>query len=291
MAEPVAQRNGLSVYVYHLAPEPVSYQNCTDLSFSPTAFTLITGQDDAVLVDAPSTRAQGQEVAGWISETVPGKKLKAIYITHGHGDHFFSVPTIQQRFPEARVVATKDCHEHMLQQYGQPTFEFFWNGLFPDKIDSTPVTDVDILPEDGIFHLEKHVCQAFEVGQGDTHSSTVLHVPDLDLVVGGDVVYGHCHQLFAEDHTPDLRALWLRSLDTVAALKPKVVVPSHMRPEEGYGPEHVEETKQYIHGYEETLESAKSWEELENGMKEKFPGRDGSFILRWSCQAPFNAAF
>ena len=177
----------------------------------------------------------------------------------------------------------------MLQQYD--IIDRFWAPLFSNKIDSEPLKDVSILPEDGTFNIEGQLLNAVEVGQGDTHSSTVLHVPSLELVVGGDVVYGNCHQLFAEDHTPELRAQWLQSLDKVAALKPKVVVPSHMRPEEDHGPEHIEETKRYIHTYEEVLKSAQSWEALENSMKEKFPGRDGSFILRWSSQAPFDAAF
>lgn len=289
MATPVTHNDHLQVFVYHLAPEPVMYQNSTDLSFSPTAFTLIAGKHEAVLVDAPATRAQGQEVAEWISHTIPGKQLTAIYVTHGHGDHFFSARSIQQQHPHAKVVATKDCYAHMLEQYDM--FDGFWNALFPGKIDGQPLEDVEVLPEDGAFHLEGQLLRAVEVGQGDTYSSTVLHVPSLDLVVGGDVVYGNCHQLFAEDHTPELRALWQKSLDEVAALRPKVVIPSHMRPKDGYRPEHVEETKRYIHTYEEVLNSASSWEAHEKAMKEKFPGRDGSFILRWSSQAPYNAAF
>ena len=292
MSKPICQSDHLQVHVYHLAPEPVVYQKSTDLAFSPTAFTLISGLNDAVLVDAPATRKQGEEVAQWITKTIPGKQVKYIYITHGHGDHHFAVRSIQQEFPQARVVATKDCYEHILQQYGD-IFEPVWDGLFPGKIDSKPLaeSEIDILPEDGKFELEGQIMEAVEVGQGDTHSSTVLHVPSLDLVSGGDVVYGHCHQLFLELPTPELRALWLKSLDQVAALKPKLVVPSHMRPEEQYGPEHIEETKTYIRTYEEVLASTKSWQELEAGLKEKFPERDGSFILRWTAQTPYNASF
>src|SRR5271155_1407635 len=39
------------------------------------------------------------------------------------------------------------------------------------------------------FELEGQVLRAVSVGQGDTAHSTVLHVPSVDLVVGGDVVY------------------------------------------------------------------------------------------------------
>ncbi|KAK5955049.1 hypothetical protein OHC33_003728 [Knufia fluminis] len=289
-ANRIAHHNGLSVHVYHLAPEPVLYQNSTDLSFSPTAFTLISGHHSAVLVDAPATTGQGQEIIEWIAKTIPGKSLKYIYVTHGHGDHFFSAGVLQQKYPNAKVIATKGTAEHIAQQYTQPFFDSFWAALFPDKIDTKPIS-VDVLPEDGIFKLEGHDFRAVSVGQGDTYNSTVLHVPSLDLVVGGDVVYGDCHQLFAEDNTPELRAKWLDSLDKVAALKPKVVVPSHMREDNAYSPDHVDETKEYIRAYEQFLKESKTWQELEGKLKERFPDRDGTFILRWSCQAPFGADF
>jgi hypothetical protein len=39
------------------------------------------------------------------------------------------------------------------------------------------------------FTLEGEVLRAVSVGQGDTEHSTFLHVPSLDAVVGGDIVY------------------------------------------------------------------------------------------------------
>ncbi|KAK5054504.1 hypothetical protein LTR84_001395 [Exophiala bonariae] len=281
----------LSVYVYHLAPEPVSYQGSRNLTFSPTAFTLLVGAHSAVLVDAPATNAQGAEVASWVSSILGSDKtLQSIYITHGHGDHFFSARSFQSIYPAANILATVHGAEHVAQQYSEPFYSSFWGSLFGDTIDTEPL-EVQTLGDDGIFHLEGHVLRAVEVGQGDTYNSTVLHVPGLDLVVGGDVVYGNCHQLFAEDHTPELRGQWLASLQEVNGLRPKVVIPSHTLPQDGYGAEHVNGTIDYIRAYEELLPKAKAWEELESSLKTRFPKRDGSFILRWSSQAPFNQAF
>lgn len=287
----VTRANGLQVDVYHLPPATVVYQNSTDLAFSPTAFTLIHGEHDAVLVDSPATIAQGNALADWVQQTIPGKQVKAIYITHGHGDHFFTGPIVQQRYPGARVVAKEDVYAHMLQQYEPSVYAPVWESLFPGgQVTDTPYP-ADVLPVNGTFYLEGHALQALEVGQSDTYNSTVLHVPDLDLVVGGDVIYGHCHQLFAEDPTPALRAQWLHNLDRVAALAPTVVIPSHMQPQDGYSPNHIVETKRYIHVWEEVRAKSSTWQELEAGMKENFPNRTGNFILRWSSQAPFNASF
>lgn len=291
LAEFVTAKAGLQVDVYHLPPAPVVYQNSTTLSFSPTAFTLIHGQHDAVLVDASATISQADGLIEWIEATIgPKKILKAIYITHGHGDHFFTAPRIAAHWAGAQVVAKPDVNAHILQQYDEPLFTSLWLSLFPGgQIASTPF-NASSLPADGTFKLEGHQLRSVEVGQADTYNSTVLYVPALDLVVGGDVVYGKCHQLFAEDYTPALRDAWVASLDRVLALKPKVVVPSHTKPGDGFGVGHVLETKRYIRVWESVTGRSTSWQELEEGMKKAFPERDGSFILRWSSQAPFNAS-
>jgi glyoxylase-like metal-dependent hydrolase (beta-lactamase superfamily II) len=51
--------------------------------------TLIYGERDAVLVDTFLTTEQSQTLLDWV--VASGKNLTAIYITHGHGDHFFGL--------------------------------------------------------------------------------------------------------------------------------------------------------------------------------------------------------
>jgi glyoxylase-like metal-dependent hydrolase (beta-lactamase superfamily II) len=292
-SEHAVSANGLRADVYHQPAAPVLYQNSTELSFSPTAFTLIQGNHSAVLVDAPTTHDQGTNLTAWVKQTLgPNKTLKYIYITHGHGDHFFAAPQICAAFPGCQVVAKKDVNEHMQEQYTEPLFTTLWTDLFTKaQITSKPFDASVILPSNGTFELEGHQLQAVEVGQADTYNSTVLHIPDLSLVVGGDVVYGSCHQLFAEDYTPALRQAWIDSLHRVIALNTKYVVPSHTIPGDGFdATKHLLNTQLYIRTWEVMSAASKSWQELEMRMKTQYPGRAGNFILRWSSQAPFNAS-
>src|SRR5262245_18492447 len=57
--------------------------------FQATAATLIYGVREAVLVDAFLTVAQANALADWVAKR--NKNLTTIYITHGHGDHWFGV--------------------------------------------------------------------------------------------------------------------------------------------------------------------------------------------------------
>src|ERR1700749_3832672 len=72
-------------------------------TWSPISATLISGRHDAVLVDPLMTVEQGMAVADWVSIT--GKSLTTVYVTHGHGDHWFGLAAVRERFPGVRAVA------------------------------------------------------------------------------------------------------------------------------------------------------------------------------------------
>ena len=74
--------------------------------WSPISSTLIYGKRDAVLVDAFITVEQADALVDWVEAS--GKNLTTIYVTHGHGDHFFGIGALLDRFPNARAVATPD---------------------------------------------------------------------------------------------------------------------------------------------------------------------------------------
>src|SRR5437867_6788374 len=79
--------------------------------FQATASTLIYGARDAVLVDAFMTVRQATALADWVAAR--GKNLTTIYITHGHGDHWFGLGTLLERFPKAKAVATPNAVKEM----------------------------------------------------------------------------------------------------------------------------------------------------------------------------------
>lgn len=73
---------------------PSGYES---LAWVPNSSTLIFGERDAVLVDTFLTAEASQALADWVAAS--GKNLTTIYATHGHGDHFFGIGLLKQRFP------------------------------------------------------------------------------------------------------------------------------------------------------------------------------------------------
>ncbi|EHY57568.1 hypothetical protein ABEF92_000018 [Exophiala dermatitidis] len=90
--------------------------------WSPISCTLIHGSEEAVLVDTPITTSQTESLVAWIKERIPTKKLVKIYITHGHGDHWFGEPTLMKHFPNAVPIATPKVvayiKEHLRNRMG-----------------------------------------------------------------------------------------------------------------------------------------------------------------------------
>src|SRR4029077_1306273 len=73
------------------------------LTWVTNAVTLISGAKESLLVDTFLSEQHNKELAEWIRSD--GKRLTGIYVTHGHPDHFFGLKTLQDHFPEVRMLA------------------------------------------------------------------------------------------------------------------------------------------------------------------------------------------
>src|SRR5246127_4412469 len=234
---------------------------------SPVASTLIYGDRHAVLVDPPFTREQVRRVGDWIERS--GKRLTAVYATHGHGDHWFGTDLLLQRFPGAVAYAT-DGTIAMRHQQGTEGRAQMWDVDFPGLIPPSPVVYRPV-PADGI-QLEGHRLLAVEVGHTDTDDTTVLHVPSIGLVVAGDVAYNGVHQYLLESAHGGVEA-WLAALDKVAALQPRAVVAGHKNKDLPDDPAAIVQTRDYLLDARRLLAQKPSPQEYFDAMIALYPDR------------------
>src|SRR5437899_12832251 len=146
--------------------------------FQAMASTLIYGMRDAVLVDAFMTVKQANALADWVAGR--GKNLTTIYITHGHGDHWFGVATLLERFPHAKAVATPSAVKVMRQNASPEALEGIWKASFPGQIPDRLVIAEEL--EGHVIDLEGHELVAVELGHTDNEYTTCLNVASIELV-------------------------------------------------------------------------------------------------------------
>ncbi len=192
--------------------------NGSGRTWAPLSSTLVSGAEEAVLIDPPLTTLQALAV-GDRMEAI-GKRLTHIVVTHGHGDRWFTAAMLTDRFPGARVVATAGTIRQMHR--AADARAGFWDRMLPGHIPPSPVT-----AEPGhLVLLEGHALDIVEVGHSDTDDTSVVHVPNLGLVVAGDVVYNGVHQFLVESGDSG-RDAWRTAIDAVETLHPRSIVAGH----------------------------------------------------------------
>ena len=237
-----------------------------DRAWVANSATLISGQRDAVLVDTFLTSEQADTLVDWVA--VNGKNLTAIYITHGHGDHFFGLAALLDRFPHALAIATSSVVSAMEQQLKPAILDGFWRRLFPREIPARPVVAEALQGNE--FELEGHKLVVIDTGHTDTASSTCLHVPSIGLLMAGDVVYNDTHVYLGETDT-ESRLEWIAALEGLETLKPKAVVAGHKIPENDDDPRIIVETHRYLRDFNRLDEATSGARELYDAMLELYP--------------------
>jgi glyoxylase-like metal-dependent hydrolase (beta-lactamase superfamily II) len=245
--------------------------------FQAIASTLIYGKRDAVLVDAFMTDKQANELADWVAAN--GKTLTTIYVTHGHGDHWFGIATLLERFPNARAVATPDVVKVMRQHASPEVLEKVWKVSFPGQIPERLLIAEEL--KGNVIDLEGDELIAVELGHTDTDHTTCLNVPSIGLVVAGDAAYNDVHLYLAESNAKSRRQ-WIAALDKIESLNPRAVIASHKRPDRTDSPQIIEETRQYIRDFDRLAETTRTAKELYDKMLELYPNRVNPGWALWS---------
>jgi len=239
-----------------------------DLLWVASTVTLIYGQNDAVLVDTFLTEQHSRELVDWVFES--GKNLTTIYVTHAHGDHYFGLKHLLDKFPNARAISIA-TNAATIQDQIKPEFvQSFWEPRFPGQLPTQLIAPAVL--EGDTFHLEGEELKVVKLGHTDTAHSTALYVPSIGLAISGDCVYNNTHLYLAEC---DVEACneWLRALDNIESLQPKSVIAGHGVLDPDSSPRHIEETRRYLRDFLVSAASTSTAIELYEMMLALHPNR------------------
>lgn len=128
-------------------------------------------------------------------------------------------------------------------------------------------------PDGNRFALEGNDLVIVEVGHTDTDDASVLHVPDLNLVVAGDAIYNGVHQYLSESANGG-RDAWRKAIDTVEALRPRWIVAGHKNKAlNDDATRTIVETRQYLDDVDELLRTNATTLDFFRAMLDHYPNR------------------
>jgi glyoxylase-like metal-dependent hydrolase (beta-lactamase superfamily II) len=238
------------------------------LAWVTNTVTLIYGERDAVLVDTFLSEQHSKELVDWV--VASGKNLTTIYVTHAHGDHFFGLKLLLDRFPNAKAIAIAPAVAAIRDQIKPEFMKSFWEPRFPGQIPSE-LAAPQVLEGD-TFYLEGEELKVIQLGHTDTSSTTALYIPSIALIISGDGVYNGTH-LYLAECDENARNEWLQALDKIEALHPEAVVAGHGVLHPDSSPRHIEETRRYILDFNASLKTSSSYLEIYERMLSLYPDR------------------
>lgn len=237
--------------------------NASENSFGVSS-VIVSGKTDAVLIDAQFTLADAERVAQRINTS--GKKLTAIYSSHGDPDFYFGLEVFKRYFPEVTAYASPATVEH-IKTTAQKKLDV-WGERLGKNITSNAVLP-QVLKGNSI-DLEGRKLEI--IGLEEFPTKTFVWIPSINAVVGGINVFGTTFHLWMADaQTPEARTQWINVLDKIESLRPAIVIPAHAKSESAFDMTAVAHSKSYIRFYEEALNANKTSDALIVALKSKYP--------------------
>jgi glyoxylase-like metal-dependent hydrolase (beta-lactamase superfamily II) len=256
--------------------KPLSYQviRSSDHSFAANII-LLKGEQKAILIDAPYTRADAHRVVAAILES--GLELETIYITHDHPDHYYSAEVIRQAFPAARYVSHPAVVKAIWKSL--PFKQARWSKVLGINGPQMPTAPAP-LETDSLF-LEGKEVKILGPMQGDHSVNTVIWVPGMKALFPSDMVHNQVVLWFVESDAAQITA-YRQSVEQLAAMKPEIVVPGHERAGMKHDRSSLDYTLRYLEAWPRLALKAKDAADLVRLVKAEFPDSidpNGDFSL------------
>ncbi len=229
------------------------------------ASVIVMGKTDAIVIDTQWTLSNAHRLVAEVLET--GKKVKMIYVTHAHPDHYFGAGTVAQAFPDARVVAIpSEANIINKQFFGK--IEHWENVIGAHNVCRT-TTKIEALQEN-FMELEGHRLEIISKVMGDMRFNTMVWIPSVKTLYGSDVLFNQAHP-FTCELTVEERKQWIADIDKIEKMGAEVIIPGHQKPGMQFDKSSLDFTREYCVATEEELARTESVGDFYYAMIKRFP--------------------
>ncbi|MFF3703187.1 MULTISPECIES: MBL fold metallo-hydrolase [Pseudomonas] len=247
------------------APLKLDVYNPGSEALFPVSSVIVSGQHEAILVDAQFGKGQAEQVLKMLRDS--GKQLTTIYISHGDPDYYFGLDTLTRAYPKAKVLASQATVAHIKQTMAAK-LAYWGPQMGADKPARLVVPDV--LPGN-VLTLEGQRLEVIGL-DGPQPDRSFVWVPSIKAVVGGVVVAENLHVWMADTQSAQSHKDWLATLARIEQLAPQTVVPGHYLGQSKGSLEAVRFTADYIRAFDAETARAANSAELIAAMKKRYPG-------------------
>ncbi|MEU4250191.1 MBL fold metallo-hydrolase [Amycolatopsis sp. NPDC026612] len=237
--------------------------DAADTSLNKTS-VLVTGETEAVVVDAAFTRADGHRITAALLDS--GKRLTTVLVTAGDPDFYFGAEVIADAFPEAVFLAPADVIEHIRDTYEKKLAA--WAHLGANL--PTRLVDIAPLPTSSVA-VDGVEIEVRRAGTALGDRSWYLFEPGERALFGGVLLFEGLHVWTADAASTDQRAEWLRVLDELEALEPTFVAAGHRVAGAPTDSTAIRHTREYLRFFEKTVADATDAAAAEETLLAAYP--------------------
>jgi cyclase len=218
----------------------------------------IVGEDGVVVVDAGQFPSLTKKMIAEL-RTVTPLPVRALVITHWHGDHNTGIGEYVKAFPGISIVSTEATRDRFLDRRHELLFSKFWdsngdtirkmvetgNGpggkpLPPERLEyfkgvyaeaeaayptlkDAPELAPNVTFQDNLkIFLGRREVDVMFLGRANTAGDAVVYVPDAKVLMTGDLVVAPTPYGMGSFMTE-----WIETMDKLLAIDAETIVPGH----------------------------------------------------------------
>jgi cyclase len=174
-----------------------------------------------VVYDVPFLNEDGEAFWKEIKKNT-SREISLFILSHGHSDHWSSMDFFSKVVPKAAILSAKETANNfriMGKAYANWTSMFgTWKDIPSLIIEPTETFETEKKIDAGDFTLE-----LYTTGPAEDTEHTVIYIPELKVLIAGDVIYNGYHPWNEEERDGH----WLRVLDRLRTLDVGTVIPGH----------------------------------------------------------------